>query len=179
MKKLLLGLIVSMTSLLASDNLSAFLNAYKKNDAASACSIGRKLFHSGLREEKILIAIGKACAEDDYLNFTGVLQQRLGESAQGRKAGVYFSTLLLKKRLISQYMFETIDLRPYTLPKTEHILSLVFESLRSGNFTMLSKSPKHIRIGDEENYLDLYVSNKIHVDVYKDTVKIQEHRYSK
>jgi hypothetical protein len=168
-----------MTSLLANDNLSAFLDAYKKEDSSLACRIGREIYRSGLQDEKILIAIGKSCAEDDYINFIGVLQQRLGESVESRRAAVYLSTLILQKRLISQYMFEDIDFSAYTLPKTEHVLSLTFEAIKNNNYTLLSQSPKHLRIGDKDNYLDLYVGKKIHIDVYRDREKIQEHRYRK
>lgn len=177
--KWLLIFILNMTSLLADDNLSAFLDAYKKEDSALACSIGREIYRSGVQDEKVLIAIGKSCAEDDYINFIGVLQQRLGESPESRRAAVYFSTLLLQKRLISQYMSEGTDLSAYTLPKTEHILSLTFEAIRDRSYTVVTQSPKHLRIGDKDNYLDLYVDKKIHIDVYRDRKKIQEHRYRK
>lgn len=177
--KWLLIFIVNMTSLLANDNLSAFLDAYKKEDSALACRIGREIYRSGLQDEKILIAIGKSCAEDDYINFIGVLQQRLGKSTESRRAAVYFSTLILQKRLISQYMFEDIDFSAYTLPRTEHILSLTFDAIKNKSYTIVSQSPKHLRIGDEDNYLDLYADKKIHIDVYRDRKKIQEHRYRK
>ena len=177
--KWLLILVLNMTSLLANDNLSTFVNAYKNGDTALACSIGRKIYHSGVQDEKILIAIGKSCADNDYINFIGVLQQRLGESAESRRAAVYFSALVLKKRLISQYMFEGTDLSPYTLPRTKHILSLAFEAIKDKNYTLLSDNPRHLRIGDENNYLDIYTDNKIHIDVYRDKIKIQEHRYRK
>ncbi len=157
--------------------LGAFHNAYKRGDSSSACRLGREIYHLGIQDEKLLIAIGKSCADDDYINFIAILQQRLGESAQSRRAAVYFSTLSLQKRLISQYMFEDVDLSAYTLPRTEHVLSLAFEAIRNKRYTLLSDEPKHLHIGDEQNYLDLYVDKKIHIDVYKDKTKIQEHRY--
>ena len=177
--KWLLIFVLNMTALLANDNLMTFLDAYKNGETALACSIGRKIFHSGMQDEKILVAIGKSCADDDYINFTGVLQQRLGKSAESRRAAVYFSTLLLKKRLISQYMHENIDLSPYALPRTEHVLSLAFEAIRNKSYTLISDHPKRLHIGDKENYLDLYADNKIHIDVYRGKIKIQEHRYLK
>jgi len=168
-----------MTALLANDDLSTFLDAYKNGDTALACTAGRKVFHAGMQDEKILVAIGKSCADDDYINFTAVLQQRLGESAESRRAAVYFSTLLLQKRLISQFMFEDIDLSPYMLPRTEHVLSLAFEAIRNKSYTLVSDNPKHLHIGDKENYLAIYADKKIHIDVYRDKTKIQKHRYRK
>ncbi len=177
--KWLLIFILNMTSLFANDKLNAFLDAYQNDDAVKACSIGRELYRSGLEDEKILIAIGQSCAEDDYINFIGVLQQRLGKSAESRRAAVYFSTLILQKRLISQYMFEDVDFSAYTLPATDHILSLTFEAIKNKSYTLVPDNTKHLHIGDRDNYLDLYVDQKIYIDVYRDGKKIQEHRYRK
>ncbi len=177
--KWLLVFILYITSLLANDSLSVFLDAYKSDDAITACKIGRELYRSGLQDEKILIAIGQSCAKDDYINFIGVLQQRLGKSAESRRAAVYFSTLILQKRLLSQYMFEDVDFSAYILPRTEHVLSLAFEAIRNKSYTLVSDKTKRLHIGDRKNYLDLYVDKKIHIDVYKDGQKIQEHRYQR
>ena len=176
MKYFLLFLL--MTGILAANNdIRTFLDAYKRNDVFLACDAGRKLYHSDIRDENLLIAIGHACSKADYIDFVGVLQQRLGQTPDARKAAVYFSTLGLKKRLISQYMHEETDLSLYALPITDHILSKVYEAIKNEEFTVVSETPKHIHIGDKENYIDLYVKNKIHVDVYENSQKIQEHRY--
>ena len=175
--KVLISLIFIISSIYAKDNLSRFVNAYKAKDMSLACSLGRQLYRSNMRDEKILIASGHACAEDDFIDFIGVLQQRLGETPASRKATVYFSTLLLKKRLISEYMHEGADLTPYTLPLTDHILSQVFEAIKMNNFTTIAESPKHIRIGDGNDYIDVSVKNKVYVRVYKEGKKISEHRY--
>lgn len=169
--------ILLINSVFAQDSLNRFVGAYKAKNMSLACEIGRHLYRSNLRDEKILIAAGHACAEDDYIDFIGVLQQRLGESPASRHATVYFSTLLLKKRLISEYMHEDVDLSPYTLPLTDHILSKVFDSIQSGNFELISKNPKHLRIGDEKNYIDVYVKSKLYINIVENSKVIQEHRY--
>ncbi|PHR54932.1 MAG: hypothetical protein COA44_12085 [Arcobacter sp.] len=175
--KFLLVFILLIGSVFAKDNLERFVQAYKAKDMSLACSLGRQLYRSNIRDEKILIATGHACAEDDYIDFIGVLQQRLGETPSSRYATVYFSTLLLKKRLISQYMHEDIDLSPYTLPLTDHVLSKVFEAIQSGDFELISQDPKHLRIGDKNDYIDVYVKNKLYINLVKDSKVIQEHRY--
>jgi len=171
----ILSLILSF--LYANSNLERFVQAYKAKDMALACSLGRTLYRDNMRDEKILIASGHACAEDDFIDFIGVLQQRLGQTPASRKATVYFSTLLLKKRLISEYMHEGNDLSAYTLPLTDHILSQVFEAIKNGNFTTLSTSPRHIRIGDEQNYIDVSVKKKVYIKVFKEGKQVREHRY--
>ena len=74
-------------------------------------------------------------------------------------------------------MHEDIDLSAYSLPLTDHILSRVYEAIKNENFTLVSKDPKRLHIGDAGNYIDLYVKKKIYVDLYQKGKKIQGHRY--
>lgn len=175
--KFLLSLIVIGTAAFATDNLTSFLHAYKIGNADLTCSYGRKLYRTNIRDENILIAIGQACAKVDFIDFIGVLQQRLGNSPESRKAAVYFSSLLLQKRLISQFMYEDIDISKYAIPVTDHILSKVYESIKNGDYTTVSHDPKHIQIGTPDEFLDVYVDKKICVDHYAGQKKIEEHRY--
>ena len=175
--KRLLWSVLFVGSLLSADNLSSFVQAYKAKDMSRACALGRELYRANMRDEKILIASGHACAEDDYIDFIGVLQQRLGQTPSSRRATVYFSTLLLKKRLISEYMHEDADLSSYTLPLTDHILSKVFEKIKNRDFRLISENPKHLRLEDGENHIEVYVKNKLYVNVYKEDKIISEHRY--
>ena len=175
--KLALLFVLSLTSLLAENKFDNFLSAYEDKNYHLACEIGRELFRDDLHDESLLIAIGQSCAEDDYIDFNVALQRRLGKSADSRRAAVYFSTLVLQKRLLSQFMYEGVDLSQYSLPKTEHILSIIFDAIKNKRYTVIRNKPKHLRIGNEENYIDLSVEKKIHVDVYQNKTKIQEHRY--
>ncbi len=175
--KWLLGMMIGWTLLGASDDAMNFLQAYKNKDAQSACHFGRKLFHAGTKDEKILIATGQVCAEIDYIDFLAVLQQRLHSSEQSRAAAVYFSSLVLQKRLIAQFIFEDADLSEYVLPTSEHVLSRVFEAIKKEEYIVISKSPNHIQIGDKDDFLDLYADKMIYIDRYKDQQKIQTHRY--
>lgn len=170
-------LLLTAGVLLANDGLRTFLEAYKSNDIPVACESGRHLFHSGMRDEKLLIAIGEVCSKADYIDFVGVLQQRLGQSPESRNAAVYFSTLVLQKRLLRQYMHEETDLSHYTLPVTDHILSRVYEAIKKKAFILVADNPKHLHIGDNNNYIDLYVQEQMHADEYSNGIKIQTHRY--
>lgn len=175
--KWLLAVVIGWTLLSASDDATNFLEAYKNKDAKRACHFGRKLFHAGARDEKILIATGQVCAEIDYIDFLAVLQQRLHSSKRSREAAVYFSSLVLQKRLISQFMFEDADLSEYVLPRSDHLLSRVFEAIKKEEFIIISLKPKHIQIGSKDDFLDLYTDTMIYVDHYKEQQKIQTHRY--
>lgn len=170
-------MLLGWTLLSASDDARSFLEAYKNQDVKTACHFGRKLFHAGTRDEKILIATGQVCAEIDYIDFLAVLQQRLNSSKDARAAAVYFSSLVLQKRLISQFIFEDADLSAYVLPRSEHLLSRVFEAIKKEEYKVISTQPKHIQIGSKDDFLDVHADKMIYVDHYKDQQKIQTHRY--
>lgn len=159
------------------DNLSSFLKSYKNGEVQKSCSYGRKLFRSSIRDEKILLAISDVCAKADYIDFIAVLQQRLGKSAQSREAAVYISTLSLQRRLISQHLNENTDISLYSLPKTDHILSTVFEAIKNKKYTTVDENPKHIKIEKKDKQIDVHVSDKIYINVYQDNKIIQKHRY--
>lgn len=175
--KLLLGMLILSAALFSEDDLSSFLHAYKQGDSESTCRFGRQLYRANIRDENILIAAGQACAKEDFIDFVSVLQQRLGKSPESRQAAVYFSSLVLQKRLIFQFMLEDVDLSPYALPVTDHILSRVFEAIKNGEYSLIAERPKHIQIGTQEDFLDVYITKKVCVDHYKDNKKIREHRY--
>lgn len=175
--KFFLSLLLMSGLLLADNELRIFLEAYKSGDSSQACDSGRKLFRSHMRDENLLIAIGHACSEEDFIDFVGVLQQRLGQTPESRNAAVYFSTLVLEKRLIAQYMHAETNLDLYALPVTDHILSRVYEAIKNKDFTLVSETPKHLHIGNAEDYLDVYIQDKMYVDVYKNSQKIKKHRY--
>jgi len=175
--KLIFIVCLMFSSVFAQTNLETFIKEYKAKNMSKACSLGRQLYRANMRDEKILIATGHACAEDDYIDFIGVLQQRLGQSAHSRHATVYFSTLLLKKRLITEFMYEDANLSLYTLPLTDHILSEVFDAIEAKNFNLISSKPKRLRIGDAQNYIEVYIKDKLYVNVYKNERLVQEHRY--
>ncbi|MCJ7766361.1 MAG: hypothetical protein MUP09_10530 [Thiovulaceae bacterium] len=173
----LLACLLAFGSLAAADDLSSFLRAYKGGNTELTCKYGRSLYRSEIRDEAILIAAGDACAKADYIDFVGVLQQRLGESAASRKAAVYFSTLVLQKRLIAQFMFEDIGISAYSLPVTDHILSRVFEALKRGSYVLVDQNPKRVQIVDKSELIDIYTNKKTYIDLYRDKKLVERHRY--
>ncbi len=175
--KWLLACLLGIGSLTASDDIASFLDAYKSGNAELTCKHGRNLFRSGIRDETILIAAGEACTKADYIDFVGVLQQRLGESAEARKAAVYFSTLVLQKRLIAQFMFDDIDIGAYTLPVTDHILSRVFEAVKTRSYVLIDQNPKRVQVIDRNELIDIYTDKKTYIDLYRDKKLVERHRY--
>ena len=112
---------------------------YEAKKYKDVCLKSAYLYKKSERNEKILSIIGDACAKSDYINPLGYIVRRLVSTPQYRQNGSYFATLILQKKLIYQYMHDKIDLKNLRLPRTDHVLSIVFENLVQKKF--------HIRDG--------------------------------
>ena len=155
---------------------------YKEAKYKSACKRGIKLFRKGEKNEKILSLIGDSCARCDYINILGEIQKYQKKSKDARENASYFTTLVLQKRLIFQFMHDDLDLSNLKLPKTSHILSKVFINLSNKNFDVIAIKPKKVRIessnGDEYTlYISPTGNRKIYIEEKKESGKVIVHRY--
>ena len=105
------------------------LRDYEAKNYDKVCSQGNSFLIRNDKNENILIAIGDACARTDAINPLGVVVKNLVTTKENRESGSYFATLLLQKKLIYQFMNDDINLKELRLPRTEHVLSRVFEEL--------------------------------------------------
>ena len=110
-----------------------------------------------------------------------MLQRSLVGTASSRENASYFSTLILQKRLIYQFMIDDFDLSHLKLPTSPHLLSHVFEQLSMKQYKLLSKEPKSIEIDAGEKKFILSVSDdkpkKIFIDEYSSTGEFKRHWY--
>lgn len=142
------------------------------NDAASQSYLKNE------KNEQILVMIGDACAKTDSINPLGNISKNLISTKEYRESGSYFATLLLQKKLIYQFMHDAINLKELTLPRTDHVLSRVFEQLSKGNY---KEGTNGIEITtDTMDYL-LWLSKdepkKVYIDEHKDGKLVQRHWY--
>jgi hypothetical protein len=156
---------------------------YKHNysDYKKACQIGKKIVYGGERDEKILSLIGVACMRADYIDMLSIIQSRLYQSEKARKNATVFSSLILQKRLIYQFLYDDVDLSTLALPISNHPLSKTFVAIRDKEYTTLHVKPKMIEFKDADNlyrvYIDYTKSGKVAIDITLSDGTIQQHRY--
>jgi len=140
-----------------------------------------KLYYGGYKDENFVSLVGVSCAKIDSINILGMLQRSLVSSEPSRENASYFSTLILQKRLIYQFMIDDLDISELKLPTSSHLLSRVFEKLSKNDYQTLSKEPKLIEIDDNGRKIILSVSDddpiKIMVDEYTAAGELQNHWY--
>jgi len=110
-----------------------------------------------------------------------MLQRSLVLTEASRENASYFSSLIIQKRLLYQFMIDNLDISNLKLPSSRHILSRVFEALSKGQYQVLSTSPKLIEINTNERKYILSISDdepkKVLVDEYKADGSLERHWY--
>ena len=140
-----------------------------------------QLYYGGYTDENFVSLVGVSCSKVDRINLLGMLQRSLVKSKASRENASYFSTLVLQKRLIYQFMIDDLKLTDLKLPASNHLLSRVFERLSEGEYKVLSKSPKLLEIDADGRRMILSVSDdepkKVLIDEYKTTGELERHWY--
>lgn len=151
---------------------------YEAQNFEKVCSDGAVFYLKNERNEQILTAIGDACARTDAINPLGNITRNLISTKEYRESGSYFATLVLQKKLIYQFMSDNINLKELKLPRTDHVLSRVFEQLSKGNYEIVDNRVEILT--PEMNYL-LWLSNddpkKVYIDEHKDGKLVRRHWY--
>ena len=175
--RLVFGILVFCVSVYGY-SYTELLRDYEAKNYEKVCSNGSVFLIKNDKNENILTAIGDACAKIDAINPLGNVVKNLISTPENRESGSYFATLVLQKKLIYQFMHDGINLKELRLPRTEHVLSRVFEELAKGNYT--TKENKVEIVTPAMDYL-LWLSNdepkKVYVDELKNGQLILRHWY--
>jgi len=139
------------------------------------------LYYGGYTDENFVSLVGVSCAKVDRINLLGMLQRSLVSSKSSRENASYFSTLILQKRLIYQFMIDDLDVAKLTLPASTHLLSRVFEQLSTGKYKVLSSSPKLVELDANGRRIILSLSDdepvKVLIDEYTTEGQLERHWY--
>jgi len=179
----ILSFFLLMGSLFANE-YSEFSKYYKQDNYESykkACQIGKQLFYKNEKDEKLIAIIGMACLKADYIDTLGMIQSRLVFTKQARQSASIFSSVLLQKRLLIQFLQDDTDISTLALPITNHPISKSFVKVRDGKYTLESKNPKRVSFSDNGIKYTLYIdktkNGKMAIDILFKDGTIQEHRY--
>jgi hypothetical protein len=140
-----------------------------------------RLYYGGYTDENFVSLVGVSCAKVDRINLLGMLQRSLVSSKSSRENASYFSTLVLQKRLIYQFMIDDLDMSRLVLPASTHLLSRVFEQLSAGHYKVLSSSPKLVELDANGRKIILSTSDdepvKVLIDEYTTEGELERHWY--
>ncbi len=162
-------------------DIKPYIEDFKAKKYNQVCERGMSAYYGGYNEENFVSLVGVSCAKVDRINLLGMLQRSLVQTKESRETSSYFSTLIIQKRLIYQFMIDDLALDHLKLPSSNHLLSRVFDQLSLKNFRVLSTSPKLVEINDNGRRVILSLSDdepiKVMMDEYSYTGELTRHWY--
>lgn len=127
-------LFILLSSSLLSYDKDEILKDYENKKYKKICLESASFYKNGGKDESLLSVIGDSCIKSDFINPLGYIIKSLISEPQYRQNASYFGTILLQKKLLYQFINDRFDFRNLRLPKTNHILSTVFENLVTKNY---------------------------------------------
>ncbi|MCH9741361.1 MAG: hypothetical protein K0U38_11075 [Epsilonproteobacteria bacterium] len=182
MKQILLLLL--LTSLLFSSNLSKLYTYYEKQEYKKGCDYGAKYYTKNIKNEKYLTLYALACVETDKINRIAKPMLQLTKSKESRENASYFSTILLQKQLLKQALLDNKSLGDLKLPKTNFVLSKIFNLFVNKEYT-LHEGVYTLEDREKPNrYYKVYIENVkknqnyMIIDIYQDDKFTKRYRYN-
>lgn len=177
MKKFTLLFLVLHVSLFAYSH-SDIIKDYKAGKYRDVCLKSSATILGREKDEKILSIVGDACAKSNYINPLCHVIRGLISTPEFRKNGSYFATLVLQKKLIYQFMNDGIDLSNLRLPRSDHVLSVVFENLVKRSY---AKEGRYLIIKTDSRKYKVWITDArqrvVHIEEYVDGKEIKTHRF--
>jgi len=127
------------------------------------------------KNEKALSIIGVSCVKIDSLYLLPYIVNNLKHTPYGRKNSIYFLTIVMEKKLLYSFLFDSLSLEPFSFPMTDYVLSKVFEALKYGNYV---KDGDVYVIKDDSKMYKLYKQeDKMFIDEYENGKLIKRRWY--
>lgn len=177
--KSLLFLSLFLTYVFAYDK-DDIMKDYTSGNYKQVCLESASFYKNNGKNENLLTIIGDACVKSDFINPLGYIVKNLVSTPDFRQNASYFSTILLQKKLIYQFINDGIDLSNMRLPKTEHILSVVFENLATKNYIQIDEKIIIKQDNDKEIYLYKVFkdgNNWLILEEYENKKLLEKHWY--
>lgn len=157
----------------------AIAELYKAGQYDRVCREGMQRYYRGDKEAHFAAMVGMACARVDTINPLGILQRNLVSTPALRSSAIYFSTLVLAKRLLYHHFVDGIPLGGFALPQYDHILSIVFDHVRRGDVVQMGDGM--VRIDHGSRRILVSVSDdeppRLLVDEYNGAQLVGRHWY--
>ncbi|MEA1955103.1 MAG: hypothetical protein U9N02_01250 [Campylobacterota bacterium] len=158
MKYILIFLLLFTT--IYADKYNDFLKHLNNKSYEKACRVGKKIIYANETDEKLLSLVAQSCLKCDYIYALSMVQHRLRKTKQTRADASLFSSMVLQKKLIYQFMYDDTDISTLALPIVKHPLSDTFVAIRDGSYKVLSKKPKVIVFKKDDKNYKVYIDKK-------------------
>ncbi len=121
---------------------------YDKGRYSKACIKSGEFYQEYKSNEEFLNLFGASCLKADMINRLVLPIIKLYKTKEARENAAYFSTILYQKKLLYYALSDNTDISYVNLPKTDYILSKIFDKFVKGEYDMKNGS---YWFNDEEN----------------------------
>lgn len=155
---------------------------YEEKDYRTACIKAGDIYNQYKDNEEFLSLYAHSCLESDMINRLVLPIIKLYKTPEGRENAAYFSTILYEKKLLYYALVDDIDISYINLPKTNYILSKIFNRFVNGDYNY--KNGAYWFIDEKDNTISYKLSleehqkaKKIFIRTYKDGQVIKVRMY--
>jgi hypothetical protein len=163
------------------DVYNDFSKHLKNKDYTNACRVGKKIIYSKEENEKLISKAAKVCLKSDFIYGLSVAQFKLRKTKEGRADAVAFSSIVLQKKLIYQFMYDNTDISSFALPIVNHPLSHTFVAIRDRSYTLVSANPKVIEFKKDDKKYKVFVDKadkgRVIIEITDSNNKKERRRY--
>jgi hypothetical protein len=110
-------------------------------------------------DENFLSIVGDSCVKTNNLYLLPYIINYLKHTPIGRRNAIYFLVIYNEKKLLYSFLFDNFDISSFNFPRTQHILSIVFENIKNKNYKKY-----------QDKYFIKY--NNITIKLYKESDKM-------
>jgi len=115
-------------------NLDDIKNLYSNGKYYKACSLSGGLYTVYKDDEVFLNLYADSCLKADMINRLMLPIIKLYKTKSERENAAYFSTILYEKKMLYHALCDGVDISYINLPKTNYILSKIFDKFIRGKY---------------------------------------------
>ncbi len=169
-------ILASLFNFLFATNINDIKNLYSNKKYSTVCVESGKIYQKYKNNEEFLNIFAASCLKADMINRMVLPIIKLYKSKEARENAVYFTTILFEKKLLYYALSDDFDISYVNLPKTNYILSKIFDKFVKGEYDLKNNSywfsddsnsnlsyklSIEERNGIKKMYLRTYKNNKI------------------
>jgi hypothetical protein len=152
-------------------------NLYKQKNYEQTCKKGMWILNQNRDDDTFMSIVSLSCVKVDMINTAIRVAKYMIHTPIGRENASYIGALFLTKKLLLQMVFDNIDISNLSLPKTDHVLSIVFENIAHNNFSKVNNLYVVNEKGIKYTLSPIKNQNKFIIKIYKNGNLIRQHIY--
>ncbi|MDF1881890.1 hypothetical protein JHD50_11380 [Sulfurimonas sp. MAG313] len=169
-------------SILQADIKTSLYHLYQDKQYEDACKQGLKVFQQYRKDEEFVSLYAFSCLNADQIDRLAIPISILKNSEEARSNAAYFSVILMQKKLLFHALLDAYKLTALKLPKTDHVLSTVYELYSKESYARKRSHYSFIDPNNEKISYKLYIKNgnqhkKMVIEEYYDTIMTHRHEY--